>query len=78
MTTQTGRFHHVNECKFFDVSSWKKIETRLSGGLEKATRRRFTQGYTEQILSEADQWNEPGELGELLRREGLNPSNLTR
>ena len=45
---------------------------------EKATRRRFTAAYKEQILSEADQCTEPGELGELLRREGLYSSSLGR
>jgi transposase-like protein len=45
---------------------------------EKATRRRFTRAYKEQILAEADQCTEPGELGELLRREGLYSSSLAR
>jgi transposase-like protein len=45
---------------------------------EKATRRRFTTAYKQQILCEADQCTEPGELGRLLRREGLYSSSLTR
>jgi transposase len=44
---------------------------------EKATRRRFTRAYKEQILAEADQCTDSGQLGELLRREGLYSSNLT-
>ena len=44
---------------------------------EKATRRRFTLAYKEQILAEADQCTEAGKLGELLRREGLYSSNLS-
>jgi len=44
---------------------------------EKATRRRFTASYKAQILAEADACG-PGELGELLRREGLYSSSLTR
>jgi len=45
--------------------------------LEKATRRRFTAAYKAQILAEADACG-PGGLGELLRREGLYSSSLTR
>jgi len=45
--------------------------------LEKATRRRFTASYKAQILAEADAC-ESGELGELLRREGLYSSSLKR
>ena len=56
----------------------KKSEKTSSEIAEKATRRRFTQAYKEQILSEADQCTLPGQLGELLRREGLYSSNLTR
>ena len=44
---------------------------------EKATRRRFTLAYKEKILAEADQCTVAGELGELLRREGLYSSNLS-
>jgi transposase-like protein len=56
----------------------KKSEKNPPEVSEKATRRRFTQAYKEQILAEADQCTQPGELGELLRREGLYSSNLTR
>lgn len=45
---------------------------------EKATRRRFTRAFKEKILAEADLCTESGELGELLRREGLYSSMLTR
>jgi len=41
-------------------------------------RRRLTAGYKLRILQEADQCNEPGQLGALLRREGLYSSSLTR
>ena len=44
---------------------------------EKATRRRFSLAYKERILAEADQCSGAGELGELLRREGLYSSNLS-
>jgi len=44
---------------------------------EKATRRRFTAKYKLRILEEADACSKPGELGALLRREGLYSSHLT-
>ena len=43
---------------------------------EKAQRRRFTAEYKLQILREADACKQPGELGALLRREGLYSSYL--
>ncbi len=44
---------------------------------EKAKRRRFDAAYKQRILEEADRLTGPGELGELLRREGLYSSHLT-
>jgi transposase-like protein len=44
--------------------------------VEKASRRRFTAKYKLQVLEEADHC-EPGEIGALLRREGLYSSHLT-
>ncbi len=44
---------------------------------EKASRRRFTAEYKARILEEADRCTKPGELGALLRREGLYSSHLT-
>lgn len=43
---------------------------------EKATRRRFTAGYKARIVQEADRCTEPGQIGALLRREGLYSSHL--
>src|SRR3989304_7701741 len=43
----------------------------------KATRRRFSAEYKLKILQEADACREPGEIGALLRREGLYFSNIT-
>ena len=43
----------------------------------KATRRRFTAEYKREILAEADACTKPGELGALLRREGLYSSHLS-
>jgi transposase-like protein len=42
----------------------------------KAERRRFTAEYKRKILKEADGCSRPGELGALLRREGLYSSHL--
>jgi transposase-like protein len=57
-----------------------RVEAVLSGPevevLAKAERRRFTQEYKRQILVEADRCRKPGELGALLRREGLYSSHL--
>ncbi len=44
---------------------------------EKKARRKFTARYKLRILAEADACLEPGQLGALLRREGLYSSNLT-
>jgi transposase len=45
--------------------------------VERASRRRFTAEYKLRILREADACTKPGEVGELLRREGLYTSHLT-
>jgi transposase-like protein len=44
--------------------------------LERARRRQFTASYKLRILEEADQCSVPGQLGVLLRREGLYSSHL--
>ena len=43
----------------------------------KAERRRFTAEYKLHVLEEADACRQPGEVGALLRREGLYSSHLT-
>ena len=45
--------------------------------MAKAERRRFTAEYKLKVLREADRCKQPGEIGALLRREGLYWSNLT-
>jgi transposase len=45
--------------------------------MAKATRRRFSAEYKLKILREAEVCTQPGEIGALLRREGLYSSNLT-
>jgi len=44
---------------------------------EKPTRRRFTANYKLQLLQQADACNKLGDIGRLLRREGLYSSHLT-
>jgi len=44
---------------------------------EKPVRRRFDTAYKQRILEEAARCSEPGELGQLLRREGLYSSLLS-
>ena len=43
----------------------------------RATRRRFTAEYKKKILDELDALTERGEVGALLRREGLYSSHVT-
>ncbi len=43
----------------------------------KATRRRFTKEYKLDVLEKADHCTAPGEVGKLLRQEGLYSSQLT-
>jgi len=50
------------------------VETEVT---EKAKRRRFTAEYKREILKQAAACTERGELGALLRREGLYSSHLT-
>jgi transposase-like protein len=45
---------------------------------EKASRRRFTADYKRRIAIEAERCTEPGEIGALLRREGLYSSVVQR
>ena len=45
---------------------------------EKARRRRFTAQYKLGILEEVEQCTQPGEIGAILRREGLYSSHLSK
>jgi hypothetical protein len=45
--------------------------------VERPSRRRFTAGYKLRVLREADGCSRPGEVGALLRREGLYSSILS-
>jgi len=45
--------------------------------VDKPIRRRFTSEYKLRIVEEADRCTKPGDVGRLLRREGLYTSHLT-
>jgi transposase-like protein len=45
--------------------------------MAKATRRKFSAEYKLEVLREADRCTKPGEIGALLRREGLYTSHLS-
>ena len=45
--------------------------------VDRPLRRRFAPSYKLRIVEEADRCTEPGEVGRLLRREGLYSSHLT-
>ncbi len=45
--------------------------------VDKPSRRRFAPSYKLRVVEEADRCTEPGEVGRLLRREGLYSSHLT-
>ncbi len=52
----------------------KEVEVEV---LEKPQRRRFTLEYKRRIVREVDRCRKPGEVGALLRREGLYSSPLS-
>ena len=54
-----------------------KVEVADPEVVPRAKRRRFTAGYKLRIVEEADRCSEPGEVGALLRREGLYSSHLS-
>ncbi len=58
-------------------STRKERATPSPEVLEKPVRRRFTVDYKMKILAEAEACTEFGQLGELLRREGLYSSHLS-
>ncbi len=55
-----------------------KREVETTEVVAKAQRRRFSAKYKLRILAEADECTRPGELGALLRREGLYSSTVRR
>ena len=58
-------------------SNSKQTEVAASPARDRRQRRRFTAEEKERILNEADACSERGQLGELLRREGIYSSHLS-
>jgi transposase len=56
------------------VTSMKPLGVEV---MAKATRRKFSAEYKLEVLREADSCTKPGEIGALLRREGLYTSHLS-
>lgn len=59
------------------ITSGPRIVTPDPEVAEKISRRRFSAKYKLRILQEADNCTHSGQIGALLRREGLYSSNLT-
>jgi transposase len=83
--TQVGEFSEPEGARSATgVSEDRAVSTpRLAGQARdaevpaKAQRRKFTSEYKLRIVREAERCKEPGEIGALLRREGLYSSLLT-
>ena len=60
----------------FHVSAEIELVGQETEVTAKARRRQFTAEYKRKVLAEADACTKPGEIGALLRREGLYSSNL--
>jgi len=56
----------------------RRLDTPDPELIERPKRRRFTAEYKLRILQAADACSRPGEIGALLRREGLYTSHLSR
>ena len=54
-----------------------KVEVRDTEVVPKAKRRLFSLAYKQRILAEVDGCTEAGQIGSILRREGLYSSHLT-
>ena len=81
----------INDSNMFPPDPREGPEARSAGGLSrgpgapapdpevaaKPRRRRFTAEYRLRILEEAERCRKSGEVGQLLRREGLYSSHLT-
>jgi transposase-like protein len=67
----------VGERKEIDLAQDVAVVAPDPELVERARRRRFTAEYKLRILCEADACGKPGEIGALLRREGLYSSLLT-
>ncbi len=68
----------INQASHDDVRVSAGVSTAALEVVPKAERRRFSAEYKLRILTEADACKEPGEIGALLRREGLYRSHLDK
>ena len=67
-----------NQNKQANLKDQLKAETPNSEVEVVASRRKFSQSYKVRIVTEAEQCSDSGEIGSLLRREGLYTSHLSR
>ena len=74
MTSQNGSIDGSDVAMIVDGPG--RPDPEVPERLERARRRQFTVGYKLRILSEADAARTSGEIGALLRREGLYSSQL--
>jgi transposase-like protein len=74
MVSQNGSIEGSSVGSVSDGSG--RLDPEVPERLERARRRQFTVGYKLRILSEADAARTTGEIGALLRREGLYSSHL--
>jgi transposase len=74
MTSQNGSIEGKRVTSVSDGPG--RPDPEVPERLERARRRQFTVGYKLRILSEADGARTTGEIGALLRREGLYSSHL--
>ena len=61
----------VNQANLVQALDVPEVEV-----VARAARRRFSAAYKLRIVQEADKCNEPGQIGALLRREGIYSSHL--
>ena len=77
--------HHQHQSNQHQSSHQPNLNGQLKASVPEAEvvmtsakRRRFSQSYKRKIVVEADQCRTEGEMGSLLRREGLYSSHITR
>lgn len=59
------------------INGQAKLEPRTTEVVPKAQRRQYSLAYKKRILAEVDGRTEAGQIGSILRREGLYSSHLT-
>ena len=77
--------HHTGHCSLINPVECPIVVDRFRSAaapadpevVDRPLRRRFSPSYKLRIVEEADRCTEPGEVGQVLRREGLYSSHLT-